>query len=427
MDKNLKKKIAKEGLIFLPVLLLASFCLVMGAEGIGIGLFLIILYAIIRFLIWAVVALEGKDRLKETKTFKTIKDIGGIIVFIVIAVLIRQPIMKFFHNFNKGANSNLTYMQQTTGQNNQQGGNIYYYSQEIAPQKAGISAGIYVKSLTQRPNGSYVAEYSDGSKKEYSSDEAPQWIKDEMSRDLNRLPSCAKRMDCTPYGSYIVEYNNGKKIEFKSMPTPQDIEEAYNQAKGINQQQPSEIQESVEELTKKVASYYQNGDNDLTITYATKLIKLKPNSDWAYSMRAFAYNAKGNNEQAILDFSKAIEINPKAEYYDDRGLVYAAKGNNDQAILDCNKSIELKPNYADAYYARGCAYGNKNNSDQAISDFSRAIELNPKYALAYEYRGLAYARKKEYDKAWADVHKAESLGEIPSYIEQLKKSSGRDK
>lgn len=36
----------------------------------------------------------------------------------------------------------------------------------------------------------------------------------------------------------IVEYDDGLKIEFDTTPSPQDIEEAYNQAKGIKSQSP---------------------------------------------------------------------------------------------------------------------------------------------------------------------------------------------
>ena len=64
-------------------------------------------------------------------------------------------------------------------------------------------------------------------------------------------------------------------------------------------------------------------------------------------------------------------------------MAYGVKGDDDRAIVDFTKAIELKPNYADAYYSRGVAYKNKNNPDRATADFHKAIALKPDYASTY--------------------------------------------
>jgi Flp pilus assembly protein TadD len=63
----------------------------------------------------------------------------------------------------------------------------------------------------------------------------------------------------------------------------------------------------------------------------------------------------GNYYQAISDFNKALELNPKgAMIYLGRGIAYNNWGNHQQAINDCNKAIELNPKYAEAYNNRDC-------------------------------------------------------------------------
>ncbi len=146
--------------------------------------------------------------------------------------------------------------------------------------------------------------------------------------------------------------------------------------------------------------------------------------------RGIEYANKGNYDQAILDYSKAIELSPNyVPAYNSRGNAYQNKGNLDQAILDYSKAIELSPNYVPAYNSRGNAYQNKGNLDQAILDYSKAIELSPNYVPAYNSRGNAYYHKKEYDKTWADMHKIEELGGKPNpgFLEALKKASGERK
>ncbi|MEE8075142.1 MAG: tetratricopeptide repeat protein, partial [Candidatus Binatia bacterium] len=64
----------------------------------------------------------------------------------------------------------------------------------------------------------------------------------------------------------------------------------------------------------------------------------------AYNNRGNAYTRKGQYDQAISDFNKALEINPRdAKAYNDRGVSYARKGQYDQAVSDYNKALEINP------------------------------------------------------------------------------------
>lgn len=87
MDKNLKRRIAIEGLIFIPILVFSFLAIASGEFG--IGLFLIIIYATIRFIIWSIKTIEGKDTMKETKFFKAIVvSLRFIVVFAIITFVI---------------------------------------------------------------------------------------------------------------------------------------------------------------------------------------------------------------------------------------------------------------------------------------------------------------------------------------------------
>ena len=147
----------------------------------------------------------------------------------------------------------------------------------------------------------------------------------------------------------------------------------------------------------------------------------------AYYTQGSQYLERGQHNQAITSFTKAIELNPEyAEAYNDRGFAYLQKGQFDQAISDYTKAIELNPRSAEAYYNRGLAYGqDKGHYDQAISDYTKAVELNPRFAEAYNNRGVACYFKGEYDKAWDDVHKAQSLGiqVHPGFLKLLSEAS----
>ncbi len=113
--------------------------------------------------------------------------------------------------------------------------------------------------------------------------------------------------------------------------------------------------------------------------------------------------------------------------YNNRGVAYRSKGQYDQAISDFNKALEINPRYARAHYNRGNTYYQMGRYDQAISDYNKALEINPRHAKAYNNRGVAYESTGQYDKAWEDVHKAQDLGfKInPQFLKNLREASGR--
>ena len=61
-----------------------------------------------------------------------------------------------------------------------------------------------------------------------------------------------------------------------------------------------------------------------------------------------------NLDQAIAEFNKAIEMDPKlAMAYENRAYVYFMQGNYDQSIRDYSKALALEPANADHNYKRG--------------------------------------------------------------------------
>jgi tetratricopeptide (TPR) repeat protein len=113
----------------------------------------------------------------------------------------------------------------------------------------------------------------------------------------------------------------------------------------------------------------------------------------AYFNRGLAYLQKYQYDQAISDFTKAIEIDPRsASAYNNRGLAWKNKGDYDRAIADYNKAFEINlQNYI---------------ADSVIDDCNKLLEKNPQDAYAYRKRGLAWYNKGDYDRAIADYNKA---------------------
>ncbi len=157
----------------------------------------------------------------------------------------------------------------------------------------------------------------------------------------------------------------------------------------------------------KGTAHLEKGEYDQAISEFNKALEINPRDANAYFNRGLAYHNKGQYDQAISDYTKALEINPGfAEAYNNRGFTCGLKGQFDQAISDLNKALEINPSFALAYNNRGWAYLAKDQLDQAISDLNKALEINPKFDLPYYNRGMVYAKKKQYDEAISEYTKA---------------------
>jgi tetratricopeptide (TPR) repeat protein len=132
---------------------------------------------------------------------------------------------------------------------------------------------------------------------------------------------------------------------------------------------------------------------------------------------------RGEYDQAISGYNKALELNPRyAEAYLNRGIAYRNKGQHDQAVSDYGMVLQIDPKDARAYCNRGNALVEKGQYDKAISDYNKALEINSKDAQIFYNRGLAY-----YFKFWEDIKKAQALGYKipPDFLEDLRKASER--
>jgi tetratricopeptide (TPR) repeat protein len=122
------------------------------------------------------------------------------------------------------------------------------------------------------------------------------------------------------------------------------------------------------------------------------------NDDY-YDWRAAGYKIIGDNEQAIIYYSKAIQINSKNVYYlQKRAECKMAISNHYGAIPDITKALALKPNDDSLLGNRAMCYVQTEQWNNAIVDANKAISINSKVAFYFLTRGIVHAyfnRKKE--------------------------------
>ncbi len=99
-----------------------------------------------------------------------------------------------------------------------------------------------------------------------------------------------------------------------------------------------------EELGRRASNESDNKEYDSAITDLNEVIRLEPNSSFAYGLRAFCLIMTGEYEKAIADDTKAVALNP---------------------------------NYADGYFNRAIANERLKRYENAIDDFQQSLDLAP--------------------------------------------------
>lgn len=113
---------------------------------------------------------------------------------------------------------------------------------------------------------------------------------------------------------------------------------------------------------------------------------------------------------AIIDFNKAIELNPEyVRAYYERGRTQARLGDNASAIASCTQTIKIDPQDADAYYGRGTVKARLGNYIEAIVDLDKAIELDAQHANAYTNRGLVKLGLGKSEDTRGNIEEAQRL------------------
>src|SRR5205085_7240367 len=80
--------------------------------------------------------------------------------------------------------------------------------------------------------------------------------------------------------------------------------------------------------------------------------------------------------QAIAEYSRAIELNPKQPaFYENRAFAYLAMERFDEAMGDFNKVIELSPKDERAYIGRAQVFLKQQVFDAAAVDADKSLEI----------------------------------------------------
>ncbi|NCC37713.1 MAG: tetratricopeptide repeat protein, partial [Chloroflexia bacterium] len=182
--------------------------------------------------------------------------------------------------------------------------------------------------------------------------------------------------------------------------------------------QTEERRQEYETLRNKLVEFYlergkeqsERNDNADALQNFSRALEIQPKNAELYRKRAETLADLGNYDSAQQDVQQVFEQEPEAgKSYWIRGYVYAKQKKYEEALADYTRAVELQPDDGYNYAWRGRVYYDQRQYDLALADFSRAIELNPEHGSCYYWRGRVYYDQRQYEEALADYTRAVEL------------------
>ncbi|KAH9875649.1 hypothetical protein IAQ61_003113 [Plenodomus lingam] len=130
-------------------------------------------------------------------------------------------------------------------------------------------------------------------------------------------------------------------------------------------------------------------------------------------LRAMATKTGEGYNDAAAAFVRAVELGDLGEHeafaYNMRGTFSYLKGDNEDALRDMDKSIELQPTLTQSFIKRASMHLELANPDAAEADFAAALEQNANDPDIYYHRAQLHFIKSEFGEAAKDYQKSIDL------------------
>lgn len=169
-----------------------------------------------------------------------------------------------------------------------------------------------------------------------------------------------------------------------------------------------------------VISFYQTRHWQNDISLFGHALHVTKNNHTMHNNLGLTLSHKGNLDQAIAHYQKALQINPEYSHaHSNLGLALARSNRHEKAIFHCRKAIQINPNMSVAYSTMGISCVKLGRLSEAITFFETALQINPGNAIDYSNLAGALLISGLYDDAIRNYRKAM---EIDPQLSGIKRS-----
>jgi tetratricopeptide (TPR) repeat protein len=165
----------------------------------------------------------------------------------------------------------------------------------------------------------------------------------------------------------------------------------------------------------------QKGEVDEAMAQFQKALEINPKDPPSWNNVGNVLLHWGKVDEAIPYFQKALQVNPDyVEARNNLGSALLQKGKVDEAMAQFQKALQIDPDFVEAYGNLGNAMLQEGKADEAIAYYQKALKLSPRNPNLYNNLGNALSRQGQFEQAIAHYQAAIKLApNNPSFLNNL--------
>lgn len=167
------------------------------------------------------------------------------------------------------------------------------------------------------------------------------------------------------------------------------------------------------DLLRQVEDTMKAGRTNEALMLASQAVATQPNNAAAWFLRGTLLARVGNHTNAISDFSRAAQLDPKPLVFQHRGVEHFRVGSFDKSVADFDKFIELVPQQAPQHWQRGisCYYAGK--FAEGRKQFESHQTVNPNDVENAVWHFLCVAKISSVERARASLMEIKGDRRVP--------------
>ena len=161
---------------------------------------------------------------------------------------------------------------------------------------------------------------------------------------------------------------------------------------------------------RKAAAHFRADHFEEALLDFNKAVELDPTNADALFYRIMTLSKLDPRSEPVRDWDRIIDVAPRYKLiyviYLLRANYRAGRGQFDGSIEDINKALEFTPNDGNSYHLRSFCYLMKGNRNAAYEDYKKSMELKTTLQNPLLTRGYVLVLRRDFESALADYTSA---------------------
>ncbi|KAI9735826.1 MAG: TOM (translocase of outer membrane) complex component [Cirrosporium novae-zelandiae] len=209
-----------------------------------------------------------------------------------------------------------------------------------------------------------------------------------------------------PSPTFVTNYLNS----FRPQPIPEGLSES---AELDEESGKGQLRKGLLAVQKKTGDGYEEAAT--TLYKAIELGDLGEFEALAYNMRGTFKYLKGDNEDALVDLTKSIELQPSlTQSFVKRASMHLELGNRELAAQDFEQAMAQNPNDPDIYYHRAQLHFILGEFADAAKDYQKSIDLHRDFIYSHIQLGVTQYKMGSIASSMATFRRCiKNFSEVP--------------